>query len=230
MEEVSNKRPSVDWEAVERDFCAGILSLREIAELHPGTNHVAISRKAKKEGWLRSLTGKIQAKADELVTRQSVTTDVTAFARVSERQIIETNAQAIVNVRLSHRADLGRGRNVVAALLAELETQCGSDNAALLEHLGEMMRDPDEFGNDRLNDIYQKIISLPGRAKTMKDLAESLSKLIDKERQAFGLDKDSKEEDKTISLTDVQRVSRLATLLEKARRVASSSEEPCSTD
>ena len=43
-------------------------------------------------------------------------------------------------------------------------------------------------GQDKLNDLYQKIISLPGRAKTMKDLGETLRVLIALERQAFGLD------------------------------------------
>ena len=37
----------VDWEAVERDFRAGIMSLRQMAEQH-GVNHVAITRLARK--------------------------------------------------------------------------------------------------------------------------------------------------------------------------------------
>ena len=229
MEQETNKRRPVDWEAVERDYRAGVKTLRTIAEEH-GVTHGAINKRAKKELWPRDLAAKIQSRADALVSKAEVSNEVSKESKLSERQIVEASAQAIVNVRLAHRSDIAKARNTVTALLSEMEAQCGSGNAALLEQLGEMMRSPDEFGNDRLNDIYQKIISLPGRAKTMKDLAESLSKLIDKERQAFGLDKDSKEEDKTISLTDVQRVSRLATLMEKARRVASSSEEPCSTD
>jgi len=71
------KRPPVDWEAVEREYRGSILSLREIADLHPGTNHVAIARKAKKDGWERNLSEKIRAKAEALVTKQSVTADVT---------------------------------------------------------------------------------------------------------------------------------------------------------
>lgn len=212
------KRPKVDWEAVEREYRGGILSLREIAELHPGINHVAIARKAKKEGWERDLSEKIKAKAEALVTKQSVTADVTEKGRVTEQQVIETNAQAIVNVRLSHRAGLNEGREIIKTMMAELSEQCGTENADLLRQLGDMMRAPDEFGNDKLNDLYLKIISLPGRAKTMKDLADSMVKLIDKERQAFGLDKDVKDGDsELVKMNDAQRASRIAYLIAKAQ-------------
>lgn len=211
------KRLPVDWEVVEREYRGGILSLREIAELHPGTNHVAIARKAKKDGWERNLSEKIKAKAEALVTKQSVTGGVTEKGRVTEQQVIETNAQAIVNVRLSHRAGLSEGREIIKSMMGELSSQCGEENAELLRQLGNMMRSPDEFGNDKLNDLYLKIVSLPGRAKTMKDLADSMAKLIDKERQAFDLDKDIKEVDSDLNkLTDAQRASRIATLLSKA--------------
>lgn len=217
MSDAKEKRQPVDWEAVEREYRGGILSLREIADIHPGTNHVAIARKAKKEGWERNLSDKIKAKAEALVTKHSVTGDVTENSRVTERQVIETNAQAIVNVRLSHRSGLSDGREIIKTMMAELSAQCGEQNAELLRQLGDMMRAPDEFGNDKLNDLYLKIVSLPGRAKTMKDLADSMTKLIDKERQAFGLDKEVKDPDSDlVSLTDAQRASRIAFLIQKA--------------
>ena len=194
-------KPAPDWEKIEADYRAGILSLREIAEAHPGTNHVAIARKAKREGWSRDLSAKIRAKADALVTERTVTADVTAERRVSERDIIDANAQAIVSVRLAHRKDIQRSRSITMRLLEELELQSGRENAELLEQLGELMRREDDRGQDKLNDLYQKIISLPGRAKTMKDLGESLRVLVTLERQAFGLDdKDQKPQDSLTTL------------------------------
>ena len=184
----SSDRPNVDWERIEADYRAGILSLREIATSHPGTNHVAIARRAKRDGWVRDLSEKIQAKANELVTRSSVTAAVTAKPNVSERDIVDANAEAIAQVRLSHRKDIGRARTVVNNLLGELEHQTGQENAGLLAELGDLMRKPDDKGQDKLNDLYQKIISLPSRVKTMKDLVESMRVLIALERQAFGMD------------------------------------------
>ena len=194
-------KPAPDWEKIEADYRAGILSLREIAEAHPGVNHVAITRRAKREGWSRDLSAKIRAKADALVTERTVTADVTAERRVSERDIIDANAQAIVSVRLAHRTDIQRSRSITMRLLEELELQSGRENAELLEQLGELMRREDDRGQDKLNDLYQKIISLPGRAKTMKDLGESLRVLVTLERQAFGLDdKDQKPQDSLTTL------------------------------
>ena len=214
--ETTNK-PAPDWEKIEADYRAGVLSLREIAEAHPGTNHVAIARKAKREGWSRDLSAKIRAKADALVTGQAVTADVTAERRVSERDIIDANAQAIVSVRLSHRKDIQRSRSITMRLLEELELQSGRENAELLEQLGELMRSEDDRGQDKLNDLYRKIISLPGRAKTMKDLGESLRVMLTLERQAFGLDNAGPDGEAqngpTKQLTDAERAVRLSRLM-----------------
>ena len=177
-----------DWERIELDYRAGIKSLREIAANHPGTNHVAIARKAKAEGWTRDLSERIKAKAEDLVTRAAVTADVTANRAVTEKQVVEANAQDQASVRLSQRKDIQRKRSIVARLMDELEAQVGPENAALLADLGEMMRSPDDAGQDKLNDLYRKVISLPERAKTAKTLAETLRITVDMERQAFGMD------------------------------------------
>ena len=177
-----------DWERIELDYRAGVMSLREIAAQHPDTNHVAIARKAKSEGWTRDLSERIKAKAEDLVTRAAVTADVTAARAVTEKQVVEANALDQASVRLAHRKDIQRKRAIVARLMDELEQQVGPENAALLADLGEIMRSPDDAGQDKLNDLYRKIISLPERAKTAKTLAETLRITVDMERQAFGMD------------------------------------------
>ena len=72
--------------------------------------------------------------------------------------------------------------------MQELEAQVGPDNSTLLADLGDMLRNPDENGQDKLNDLYRRIISLPERAKTAKTLTETLRIAVDMERQAFGMD------------------------------------------
>ena len=184
----SNKesKASVDWERIENDYRAGVLSLREIAEKHPGTNHTAIARKAKSEGWVRDLAARIKSKADDLVTRQSVTKPVTAEQRVTDSQIVDANAQVIADIRLAHRSDIRSGRAISMALFRELEVQTG--DVAALAMLGELMAAPDEKGVDKLRDLYLKVISLPSRTDTMKKLSETLKNLIALERQAFGIE------------------------------------------
>ena len=111
-----------------------------------------------------------------------VSNEVTTETRVAEKQIVEAGAQALVTVRLSHRRDIHRSRTVLMRLMDEMELQVGPENAALLEALGDLLRREDENGQDRLNDLYKKIISLPGRAKTMKDMGETLRVLGGLER------------------------------------------------
>lgn len=179
----------IDWERIELDYRAGIKTLRQIAD-EGGISHVAVNKRAKRDGWTRDLAVKIQAKADELVTKSLVTTVVTAEARLAERQVIEANAQAVADIRLAHRHDIRRARTLTNSLLAELERQTDPQTLDLLHELGELLRNEDDNGQDRRNDLYMKVISLSERSKTMKTLADSLRLVVDMERTAFGMDKE----------------------------------------
>lgn len=179
-----NKKPAPDWERIEADYRAGLLSVREIAAAQ-GISHVAIAKRAKRDGWTRDLSKRIQDKAEQLVTTRTVTTSVTTEQAVTDRAIVEANAEVIAGIRLAHRKDISRSRTLAMALLGELEQQTG--NLELFEQLGEMLRSPDDKGIDRLNDLYQKVISTPGRIDGMKKLAETLKNLIGLEREAYGL-------------------------------------------
>lgn len=174
-----------DWERIEQHYRAGILSLREIAIACPGANHVAIARRAKKFGWVQDLSAKIKARAEDIVTRQVVTADVTEKRAVTDRAVIEANAQSIAGVRMAHRGDIARSRRLTNKLLDELEDV--TDNRDLFAELGELMRSEDDKGQDKRNDLYQKVIDLPARTKTMKELAETLKTLVALERQAYDI-------------------------------------------
>ena len=188
-------KPKADWERIELDYRAGVKTLRQIAEEH-GISHVAVNKRAKKDGWTRDLSAKIQAKADELVTKAEVTKSVTVETRITERVVIDGAGQALADVRLAHRSDIHRARRLVNALLDELEQQTDPGTLVLMQDLGKIMAVPDEkTGRDKLNELYMAIISLPERSKTMKMLAESLQKLVDMERTAFGMDKEAPAED-----------------------------------
>lgn len=182
-----------DWERIELDYRAGIKTLRQIGEEH-GITHGAINKRAKRDGWERDLSQKIQAKADALVSKAAVSSEVSKESKIAERQVVDANAQAVADVRIGHRRDIARARRLTNALLMELEKQ--TDQVPELQELGEILRRPDDKGMDKLNDLYQAIISLPERSKTMKVLAESLQKLVDMERTAFGMDVKGAEDNK----------------------------------
>jgi ribosomal protein S25 len=178
-----------DWERIEQLYRAGVLSLREIAAACPGSNHMAIARRAKKLGWTQDLAAKIKAKAEDLVTRQLVTESVTADRAVTDRVVIDVNAQAIVNVRLGHRTDISRSRRIANKLLDELESL--TDEHGTIKELIQHLKEGDYEDGDAMADMLSltgKIAALPSRSKTLKELSETLKTLILLERQAYNLD------------------------------------------
>lgn len=190
------KKKTVDYARIEPGWRAGILSPRQLAtqyteETGQKVSHAAIIKHFGNEGVPRDLKARIQAKAESLVTAAQaklVTQEVTQETRNRDKSIIDANAQAMATVLLEQREDIQRGKSVVMRLLEELEHQTGVESAALLAELGDLLRAEDDKGQDKLNDLYRRIISLPDRARTMKSLADSLRVMIDLQRQALGMD------------------------------------------
>lgn len=176
-----------DWEAIESAYRAGVLSLREIASQH-GISDTAIRKRAKKEEWTRDLAAKVKAKADDLVRKREVRAQVRSENQISERELVEATAEAIANVRMEHRGDIKRARELANLLFSELSAECTDVDA--LHKLGELMLNPDDKGQDKLNDLYHKIISMPQRVKSMKDLSDTLKTLIGLEREAYSIKED----------------------------------------
>lgn len=195
---MSTAKRVIDWERVESLFRAGVMSVREIAAEF-GISHTAINKRAKAEDWSRDLAAKVKAKADALVSKALVSTEVSKERKVSEAMVVEVEATVQARIRISHRADIGRSRTLTMKLLEELESQ--TSLVPELNQLADLLHAPDKNGMDKLNELYRKVISLPGRTKTMKDLGDTLRILIGLEREAFGL--------KSVEETDKKPLDRL---------------------
>lgn len=183
---MTTKQP--DWEAIERAYRAGLLSIREIASAH-GITHGAINKRAKRDGWERDLKAKIKAKADALVSKRSVSTVVSTKSPDTEREIIELNAEVIANIRMAHRGDISRSRRLTNKLLDELESL--TDEQGTIKELIDQLKDGDHEDGEAMADVLalaKKMSALPTRTKTMKELAETLKTLVALERQAYDLD------------------------------------------
>lgn len=199
----AEKAPT-DWERVELDYRAGLLSVREIAEAR-GCSHTAINKRAKKEGWERDLKAKIRAKADALVSRREVSKEVSTQRAETERTVVEVNAQVIADIRMAHRKDIRRARTLCLALLEEMEDQ--TSNRELYEQLGDMLRSEDQNGVDRRNDLYNKVISSAGRISSTKQLSETLRILVALEREAYGIVSDGAGDEAPPAVTVVELVA-----------------------
>ena len=221
---MTEKRQKIDYDRIERGWRAGILSPRQLAaayeeETGQKVSHAAIIKHFTKLGIPRNLAEKIKAKSDAMVTQAMVTEQVTPVTIKRDKEIIEDAATQLTHVRLSQRKDIQRSRKIAMSLFDELEMMVGQENVKLLEMLGELMWSPDDKGNDKVNDLYMKIISMPGRVKSMKDLSDTLKTLIALERQAFGLDDENN-----------KPVDALTALLERVSTGNSSAFKPIADD
>ena len=158
--------------------------MREIGDKH-NVAHQVIARKAKKEEWARDLREKIAKAVDKKIGDKQVGDSLGDSKKASEKEIIEVNAQAIVNIKLAHRGDIRKSKNIVNALFDELELT--TDNRELFEQLGELLRQESESGHDKLNDIYKKCISMPQRIDGVKKLTDALKTMIGLEREAYDI-------------------------------------------
>ncbi|WP_284335425.1 hypothetical protein [Comamonas sp. NoAH] len=185
----SPKKPEIDWERIELDYRAGLKTLRQIADEH-SISHGAINKRAKRDGWERDLSKKIQSKADALVSKAAVSKEVSKAVRVAENTLIEANALTQAGVRLAHRADIERTRNICIGMILELEQQ--SVDPSVIAEAAEILRStpPEEMTKDKrakLAEAATKAASLQGRSSVMRSLSESLKVLVALERQAFGI-------------------------------------------
>lgn len=179
------KRPPVDWESVEFEYRAGLRSLKGIGAQF-SVSAPAIVQRAKKYGWERDLSAKIKQAAENKVNAAQVNSEVNAQRLISERQIVEANATLLADTVLNQRTDIKRYRSIVQKLWELVDTEL--NHPAEFAQIGEMLRSEDEFGNDKLNDIYRAAISLPQQIKNVKLLADAIKVLIELERKVLRID------------------------------------------
>lgn len=185
------KAKDVDWIAVEREYRAGVLTDRAIGKTH-GLSHGAIQKRAKKEGWSRDLAQRIEKRREEKVAKSAVAKQGSQLTAATEKQVIEANADMQTSVLLGIRKDVGALKATVLGLAAELSALSNKELQDALEMiLDEKTDKASQAYITALNKAFDAALSLGGRSSAVKNLVGSLGILIDKERQAFGIDKDS---------------------------------------
>jgi hypothetical protein len=162
----------LDWEAIEREYRAGQLSVTEIGRIY-GCSHTAINKRAKKLAWSRNLAERVR----EEVSARLVSDEVSA---TTIRETVEAAAERVVQLVREHRRDIREGREAVAALFTELREATRSRN-----DIEQAISELDGDGRKRAGLL--RSTSLPSRASVAASLAIALKNLIACERNAFGL-------------------------------------------
>jgi len=176
-----SERKIVDWEAIEREYRAGQLSVREIARTS-GVTETAIRKHAKADGWTRALAEKVREAVREKLVRSDGSQSGSQSPRDAE--IIDMAAARGVEVVRQHRATLSSAHRIVAELLDELRSE--TDNKDEIEEDIRVATADDKTSGRR--NAMLKAISLPTRAGTALALGQTLRALVPLERQAFALD------------------------------------------
>lgn len=170
----------VDWEAIEKEYRAGVLSVREIGKQHR-LSEGAIRKRARRDGWERDLTDKVREKVRTALVRSEVRTETDANSPRTEREIVDDAAAAVVALVREHRSDLRDGRELAATLLSQLKAVTGNREAiegAIVELT--------EAGPRQ--QAMLRAVALPAHVACLRDLSNVLKNLIPLERQAFNVD------------------------------------------
>lgn len=182
------KKKQIDWDKIERDYRADVLSIAQISR-ESGAPSSTIRARAKRLGWSRNLTARIKSKADEIVNQDAIKNAV-ANIQASEEQTIEENARLTAGVRLAHRKDINRARLATVTLLDDLEAMIGQDGRESLAELLKALVDEGliEERDSTAIAAYKKATGLSQQIANMQKLADTMTKFVALERQAWNLD------------------------------------------
>jgi hypothetical protein len=173
---VTGERKNPDWEAIEREYRAGRLTVVEIGRQY-GLSHTAINKRAKRDGWKRNLADRVRKEVSARLVSEQVSPE-------TERAAIEPAVARGVQVVREHQGSIGRGQRLVGSLFSELEE--ATENRTEIETAIE-----DETRGDKERRARMlRAVALPSRSSVIVNLSSALKTLVGLERQAFSLDAD----------------------------------------
>lgn len=179
----------VDWEGVERDYRAGVMTIRQIGEAH-GISHTLVQRHAKRYAWARDLSERIAVKAEEKLAERTVSVEVANLppGKHKDSLIVETRASQVAEIRHGQRQRFSQMAELSTEMFVELKASFA--NRVDLNTLGELLAQYTEGGAPTpLTKAFMDAVALPGQIKAFKDLTDIITKLTDMESKAFKLDK-----------------------------------------
>lgn len=159
-----------DWETIEKVYRTGRHSLKQLsAEYGPAPS--TIVKRAKKEGWEKDLTGAVQQRTREKLSRPDSTPPDMPEAEVVERAADE-NAQVI----RGHREMLADWRRIAARFAQRLSEQLDQGTMQV---------------QTRTGDIAEVDLPLDYVGKAMSAGTQAVDRVVTMERRSYGLDQDN---------------------------------------
>lgn len=126
-----------DWEAIEKEYKLGQLSVRAIARKY-GISATAVQKKAKKRGWVRDKTAEVRAKTR--VALMMADGSGPNGVQPGDKEV-EIAVQTNLRVILEHRKHIQSLRNILAKLLKTAEKEAsGSKSRVKLEAMSRTIK------------------------------------------------------------------------------------------
>jgi hypothetical protein len=180
-----------DWDAIERDYRTAQFTTRELESKH-GVSHSLIARNAKKKGWTQDLAQAIKQATNAKLIDELVNSEVHKGSQ-QVHNAVEAAAEVNKNVILGHRNGLSRITNIKSQLLEQIE-QAAANMTGLAEVI-EMVRSPDDNGQDRANDALKRAMGRSALVDDLKKLADVDEKVRKGEREAFSIESGASTDD-----------------------------------
>lgn len=182
------EKQKADWEAIEREYRAGQLSVSEVGRQHR-ISHTAINKRAKRDGWTRNLAARVREEVSARLVADGVSS-------ANARETVEAAAVRVVELVRSHRADISRARSVAGRMIDELDmaTAYRDEIAEEIEALcsvDDTDSDAAKARAEKRKAAMHRAVGLPSRAASMQSLAGALKTIVQLERQAFNVDADN---------------------------------------
>lgn len=159
-------RNKYDWEAIFKDYRAGIITVREVARKH-NVDASYMTRQCKKHKIERDLTQRVR----QSVSQQLVHKAVHSESVKDDESIVRESAKTVVNVVEIHRKDI----LVTRALEQSIMTKLAKGTKPVMRIVNEKRKEVDE----PLTPIEESV--------ALNNLANVQTKRINLERQAYGL-------------------------------------------
>ena len=206
---MAEEKREKDWELAERLYRAGQLSNVQIAK-QIGCTEGALRKRAKKEGWKKDLTKKVQqAVRAELVRGQGTSPHTRVRDPRTEREIVEEAVTNAVSVVRDHQSTLKRAGSVMRRLFEQLDDSTANSKqlGGLIEQAMDVMIEQADSLAERSVLERQKVrlldtVSLPGYAQTLRELSNAAKNFITAERTTWGLDQGMQQQDSIESMSD----------------------------
>lgn len=182
----------VDWELIEKEYRVGQSTLRQLAATHH-VDPAAISRMAKRKGWVQDKRAEVKARSEAQLLQASgkpLLTTVTGKSTPLD-QVIDDAASARTQIILAHRRDALRGRTLALRMMDELDVMTTAP--ALLRDLQDCLTkcmaggEVPEWLTASAERALQGALTVNNRAAVLKSLSESITKFVAIEREAFGI-------------------------------------------